>query len=134
MYSYRETPAGGRRSLGPHVARACLRARGYEVDAVTNGAEALDRFVETCPDLVVLDVSMPHVDGLTVCRVLRAEGHRVPVLMLTAAPRRAIEWPASTPARTTIWRSRSTSTELFAPAPVAASERLRGSARSSRHR
>lgn len=71
------------RSVRTSLVRAC-GLEGYEVDAVTNGAEALDRFVETCPDLVVLDVSMPHVDGLTVCRVLRAEGHRVPVLMLTA--------------------------------------------------
>ena len=63
--------------------RACS-LEGYEVVAVTNGAEALDRLATEQPDLVVLDVSMPHVDGLTVCRVLRAEGHRVPVLMLTA--------------------------------------------------
>ena len=65
------------------LVRAC-GLEGYEVAAVTNGAEALARFVEEQPDLVVLDVSMPHVDGLTVCRVLRAEGHRVPILMLTA--------------------------------------------------
>ena len=65
------------------LVRAC-GLEGYDVVAVTNGAEALDRFADEQPDLVVLDVSMPHVDGLTVCRVLRAEGHRVPILMLTA--------------------------------------------------
>ena len=71
------------RSVRTSLVRAC-ELEGYEVVAVTNGAEALDRCAVEQPDLVLLDVSMPHVDGLTVCRVLRAEGHRVPVLMLTA--------------------------------------------------
>ncbi|MEQ8440248.1 MAG: response regulator transcription factor [Ilumatobacter fluminis] len=71
------------RSVRTSLVRAC-GLEGYEVAAVTNGAEALERFAVEQPDLVLLDVSMPHVDGLTVCRVLRAEGHRVPVLMLTA--------------------------------------------------
>ena len=65
------------------LVRAC-GLEGYDVVAVANGAEALDRFPVERPDLVLLDVSMPHVDGLTVCRVLRAEGARVPILMLTA--------------------------------------------------
>ena len=65
------------------LVRAC-ELEGYDVVAVANGAEALDRLPGEQPDLVILDVSMPHVDGLTVCRVLRAEGHRVPILMLTA--------------------------------------------------
>ena len=42
------------------------------------------RFAQAEPDVVLLDVSMPMVDGLTVCRVLRAEDNQVPVLMLTA--------------------------------------------------
>lgn len=71
------------RSVRTSLVRAC-GLEGYEVVAVVNGAEALDRFPVEQPDLVLLDVSMPHVDGLTVCRVLRAEGHRVPILMLTA--------------------------------------------------
>ncbi|MAT07172.1 MAG: DNA-binding response regulator [Acidimicrobiaceae bacterium] len=71
------------RAVRTSLVRAC-GLEGYDVIAVTNGAEALARFADDRPDLVVLDVSMPHVDGLTVCRVLRAEGHRVPILMLTA--------------------------------------------------
>ncbi len=69
------------------VRDSLLRAiglEGYEVRAVTNGAQALDSLREESADLVLLDVSMPMVDGLTVCRVLRAEGNRVPILMLTA--------------------------------------------------
>ncbi|MEY2958834.1 MAG: two-component response regulator MprA [Actinomycetota bacterium] len=61
-----------------------LRLEGYEVAAVTNGAEALTSVGERSPDLLLLDVSMPIVDGLTVARVLRAEGERIPILMLTA--------------------------------------------------
>lgn len=57
---------------------------GYQVRAVGNGALALDALREHPADIVLLDVSMPMVDGLTVCRVLRAEKNRVPILMLTA--------------------------------------------------
>lgn len=63
-----------------------LTLEGYTVTGTTNGAQALEalREAEHQPDVVLLDVSMPVVDGLTVCRVLRAEGNRVPILMLTA--------------------------------------------------
>ena len=71
------------RAVRESLVRA-LQLEGYEVVAVTNGALALDALREHSPDLVLLDVSMPHVDGLTVCRVLRSEGNRSPVLMLTA--------------------------------------------------
>lgn len=71
------------RAVRESVARA-LTLEGYDVIAVTNGAQALDSLREHSPDLVLLDVSMPHVDGLTVCRVLRSEHNQVPVLMLTA--------------------------------------------------
>jgi two-component system, OmpR family, response regulator MprA len=54
------------------------------VDAVANGAEALERHRASPFDLLLLDVSMPVLDGLTVCRVLRSEGDGVPILMLTA--------------------------------------------------
>ncbi len=69
------------------VREALVRAltlEGYAVTAVANGASALDELRSSAPDLVLLDVSMPIVDGLTVCRVLRAEKNRVPILMLTA--------------------------------------------------
>jgi DNA-binding response OmpR family regulator len=60
-----------------------LRRDGYEVVAATDGREALDRFAEESFDLVVLDVMMPQVDGLEVCRRLRARS-AVPIIMLTA--------------------------------------------------
>lgn len=69
------------------VRDALVRAfghEGYEVTAVTDGAQALESFRSDPTDLVILDVSMPVFDGLTVCRVLRSEGHAVPILMLTA--------------------------------------------------
>jgi two-component system, OmpR family, response regulator MprA len=56
----------------------------YEVDLAEDGRGALDRLALAPPDVVVLDVLMPHVDGLEVCRRLRAAGDRTPVLMLTA--------------------------------------------------
>lgn len=71
------------RAVRESLVRA-LTLEGYEVVAVSNGALALDRLRDDTPDLVLLDVSMPHVDGLTVCRVVRSEGNQVPVLMLTA--------------------------------------------------
>lgn len=71
------------RAVRESLSRA-LRLEGYDVDAVPNGSQALAAIGERQPDLVLLDVSMPMVDGLTVARVLRAEGNRVPILMLTA--------------------------------------------------
>lgn len=61
-----------------------LELNGYEVTACADGVEALAAFRESRPDVLVLDVMMPGVDGLGVCRVLRAEGDRIPILMLTA--------------------------------------------------
>jgi two-component system response regulator MprA len=64
--------------------RRALALEGYDVDLAENGAEALRKIGPSDPDLVVLDVLMPEVDGIAACRRLRAEGNRVPVLMLTA--------------------------------------------------
>ena len=61
-----------------------LRFEGYDVQTVADGAEALEALTEGAPDMIVLDVMMPHVDGLEACRLLRQKGHREPVLMLTA--------------------------------------------------
>jgi two-component system response regulator MprA len=61
-----------------------LELHGYEVTACRDGVEALAAFRGARPDVLVLDVMMPGVDGLGVCRVLRAEGDRIPILMLTA--------------------------------------------------
>jgi DNA-binding response OmpR family regulator len=60
-----------------------LRKEGYEVVQASDGREALARFSEQTFDLVVLDVMMPRVDGLEVCRRLRAKS-TVPIIMLTA--------------------------------------------------
>ncbi|MEH0546085.1 response regulator transcription factor [Streptomyces sp. B21-105] len=61
-----------------------LSLEGYRVTAVADGVEALAQAHRNPPDVLVLDVMMPGIDGLQVCRVLRAEGDRTPVLMLTA--------------------------------------------------
>ena len=71
------------RSLRDALRRA-LTLAGYEVDLAESGQEALTRIAAAEPDAVVLDVGMPGIDGLEVCRRLRSAGNRVPVLMLTA--------------------------------------------------
>jgi two-component system response regulator MprA len=63
--------------------RRALTLEGYEVDLASDGVEGLVRLVAE-PDALVLDVAMPHLDGLEMCRRLRDDGNRVPVLMLTA--------------------------------------------------
>src|SRR4026208_327191 len=61
-----------------------LQESGYAVDAVFTGGDARD-WVEAAPyDLIILDIMLPVIDGLTVCRELRHRGDRTPVLMLTA--------------------------------------------------
>lgn len=71
------------KSVRESLVRA-LTLEGYSVVAANDGAKALDLVKSERPDVLVLDLMMPAVDGLTVCRVLRAEKNRVPVLMLTA--------------------------------------------------
>ncbi len=61
-----------------------LRLDRYEVELAADGREALDRLAEARLDAVVLDVAMPGIDGLEVCKRLREAGDRTPVLMLTA--------------------------------------------------
>ena len=61
-----------------------LRGAGYEVDAVADGAQALARQIERPAELLVLDLMMPLMDGLEVCKALRARGSATPILMLTA--------------------------------------------------
>ena len=66
--------------------RRALQLEGYDVELAADGAEALDRLKLDAAgaDALVLDVSMPRLDGLEVCRRLRRSGSTVPVLMLTA--------------------------------------------------
>jgi two-component system, OmpR family, response regulator MprA len=71
----------------PAVVDALDRAlvqEGYSVTSAGDGRTALDRVAQAPPDAVILDVSMPQMSGLEVCRRLRANGDRTPVLMLTA--------------------------------------------------
>jgi DNA-binding response OmpR family regulator len=65
------------------VVRRYLEREGYEVELAVDGAVGLERALEDRPDLVVLDVMLPSLDGLEVCRRLRAV-HQVPVILLTA--------------------------------------------------
>jgi len=85
-----DVSAGARRILvvddDPMVAttvQRVLRPEGYEVDVALGGAQALEQARAHRPDLVVLDLMMPGVDGFEVCRQLRANGN-LPILMLTA--------------------------------------------------
>ena len=71
------------RRVRQSVARA-LRIEGYDVTAVADGAAALAAHTARRPDLLVLDVSMPNADGLSVCRTLREQGNDTQILMLTA--------------------------------------------------
>ncbi|MDA0163995.1 response regulator transcription factor [Solirubrobacter ginsenosidimutans] len=61
-----------------------LTAEGYDVVAAADGGSALAAVERSVPDAIVLDVSMPGMDGLAVTRRLRAKGLRVPILLLTA--------------------------------------------------
>jgi two-component system, OmpR family, response regulator MprA len=71
------------RAIRESLQRA-LDLEGYDVVAVANGAEVLEEARRQPPGLLVLDLMMPVLDGLTVCRVLRAEKNRTPIMMLTA--------------------------------------------------
>jgi two-component system response regulator MprA len=64
--------------------RRALQLEGYEVELAEDGADALAKLNGGAPDAVILDVLMPTIDGLEVCRRIRREGNTVPVLMLTA--------------------------------------------------
>jgi two-component system response regulator MprA len=71
------------RALRDALRRALVLA-GYETVPVETGEGALTEVARSVPDAVVLDIGLPDVDGLEVCRRLRGSGNRVPVLMLTA--------------------------------------------------
>jgi two-component system response regulator MprA len=71
------------RAVRESVTRA-LELEGYEVEAVSDGAAALEAASRDGVDLLILDLGMPNVDGLTVCRRLRSAGVKLPILVLTA--------------------------------------------------
>ncbi len=66
------------------LARMYLEREGYRVLAVHDGAAALEAVAQKRPDLMVLDIMLPKVDGFEVCRRLRAEDNPIPIIMLTA--------------------------------------------------
>jgi DNA-binding response OmpR family regulator len=70
-------------SISDPLARA-LRREGYDVEVKSEGTAVLQRVLSGGIDLVVLDLGLPTMDGLEVCRRMRAEGRSVPVLVLTA--------------------------------------------------
>lgn len=61
-----------------------LEKAGYDVDTASDGQAALEKVQNTHPDLIVLDLMLPKVDGLEVCKRLRQENNHIPVIMLTA--------------------------------------------------
>jgi two-component system response regulator MprA len=64
--------------------RRSLQFNGYQVDLAGDGQQALDSVIQQRPDAMVLDVMMPRLDGLEVCRRLRGTGDDLPILVLTA--------------------------------------------------
>ncbi len=65
------------------LARLYLSREGYEVEGVGDGAQAVSRFGQLKPDLVILDIMLPGSDGLTICKEIRKQS-QVPIIMLTA--------------------------------------------------
>jgi len=66
------------------LVRAYLEKDNYRVLTAYNGLRALELARQRRPDLIILDLMLPGMDGLDICRVLRAEGHNMPIIMLTA--------------------------------------------------
>jgi DNA-binding response OmpR family regulator len=65
------------------LARLYLTREGYEVEGVGDGDQAMARFGQLKPDLVILDIMLPGIDGLTLCKEIRKQS-QVPIIMLTA--------------------------------------------------
>jgi DNA-binding response OmpR family regulator len=65
------------------LARIYLTREGYEVEGVGDGSQALARFTQLKPDLVILDIMLPGADGLAICKEIRKQS-QVPIIMLTA--------------------------------------------------
>jgi two-component system response regulator RegX3 len=61
-----------------------LKREGFRVEVAYDGAEALDKFASVRPDIVLLDIMLPKMSGIDVCRAIREKGSRVPVIMVTA--------------------------------------------------
>jgi two-component system response regulator RegX3 len=61
-----------------------LKREGFRVEVAYDGAEALEKFATVQPDLVLLDIMLPKISGIDVCRSIRAKGSRTPIIMVTA--------------------------------------------------
>jgi CheY-like chemotaxis protein len=70
---------------------AMLEIEGYDVDEAANGADALHAIEQRAPDLILLDMRMPILDGWGFARELRLRGHPIPIVVMTAA-RDAARW------------------------------------------
>lgn len=80
----------------PQIARVLkisLAARGYNIRVASNGLSALEIFDEWRPDLVITDLSMPNMDGLKLCRKIRAES-KIPVIVLSAESKKHVKFEA----------------------------------------
>jgi CheY-like chemotaxis protein len=80
---------------------AMLEIEGYQVDQAANGADALARLASAMPDLIVLDMRMPVLDGWGFAAEMRRRGHEVPIVVMTAA-RDADRWAAEISAAATL--------------------------------
>lgn len=65
----------------------CLTFEGYIVDVVTNGAAAWERAVTTEYDLVLSDIELPKLDGISLCKKMRYYGYRLPIFLMTGLER-----------------------------------------------
>ncbi|MFP4120337.1 response regulator transcription factor [Coleofasciculus sp.] len=65
----------------------CLTFEGYIVDVVTNGAAAWERAVITDYDLVLSDIELPQLDGISLCKKLRYHGYHLPIYLMTGLER-----------------------------------------------
>ncbi len=79
-----------------------LKKEGFEVVPAYNGEDAISLFEEHKPDIVILDIMLPGLDGFTVCRILRKQSS-VPIIMLTARAEKSERLLASRPAQMTMW-------------------------------
>ena len=97
--------------------RLYLTKEGYQVTTANDGEEGLDKFNQVKPDMVLLDVMMPKMDGLEVCRRIRKLGN-TPVMMLTAISTRITIWPTLVTARwpsTKVWVISMGAVTLYTP-------------------
>lgn len=86
----------------PHIratVSAMLQTEGYAVDEAANGADALHAVEHRAPDVILLDMRMPVLDGWGFARELRRRGHRTPIVVMTAA-RDAARWAGEIAAAT----------------------------------